>query len=589
MKAKNRVLVTGATGFLGGHLARRLARDPDIEVVGTGRNARFGVELERESVRFAPVDLGDRPGLERLLSGVDTVVHSAALSTAWASRSAYWAANVTGTQNLIEAAAFAGVRRFMHISTPAVLSVEEHQYNLNEETPYPERFTSTYGESKAAAERIVASFSGLETAIVRPKAIYGPGDNALLPRLVEAAKTRRLRIVGDGSTLTHLTHIHDAVEAIVTLISAPAVFGVYHVAGPEPVKLWQLLAELLPQLGYDPPSRQLSIEVAMKAATLYEYLWKTFRVKTEPPLTRYKVAAIAFSQTLDTSRIRDELGFEAEVTPAVGLASILRNEKVCTPSEKDQPRRNTVPVDVEVVNSATVHPPAWAVGQPSLRRTQMPIVGAVVDHPNQGRLVFDPGYGPAVDNSQAVSLLYRLLLRPRVRDIPSREPTGTVIVSHLDPDHAGAVSLLDPDRIVMDVAAWEAFTAGRSPLWRRLTARAMPDDLAAKVWLIDTRRGVVDLFEDGSVLLISLPGHAPGHIGMQVRDRSDQTLLFCGDAAFEVKESGASHPGLTRLLAGPRETAASSRIALITAAAEGVQIIPSHSAEMADLYIPGWR
>ncbi|MGH2663468.1 MAG: NAD-dependent epimerase/dehydratase family protein [Actinomycetota bacterium] len=213
------VLVTGATGFLGGHLARDLAAHGS-EVRGLGRNTGRGLQLEADGVSFFPVDLSNREALRRACRGADVVVHAAALSSAWATRSAYRRVNVDGTAAVLGAAQAAGVGRIVHISTPAVLSRFADQFDLTEEEPIPAVHISDYGASKAAAERLVSAVSAVETVIVRPKAIYGPGDTALLPRLVGAATRGRLRIVGHGDTMTHLTHVSDVVRALRPILPA---------------------------------------------------------------------------------------------------------------------------------------------------------------------------------------------------------------------------------------------------------------------------------------------------------------------------------------------------------------------------------
>ncbi len=579
----NRVLVTGATGFLGGHLVRSLARQ-GLEVLGTGRDLRRGAELEREGVRFAPIDLADQAGLEALCRDVDVVVHCAALSTAWASRAAYQRSNVEGTANLVKAAQGGGVRRLVHVSTPAVLSRPSDQFELAEDEPLPREFTSEYGASKATAERIVATTETLETVIVRPKAIYGPGDIALLPRLIDAAAKGRLRVIGDGSTITHLTHVDDVVSALELLIEAGQVSGVYHVAGPEPVKLWEFISDLLPRLGYEPPRKSISTERALRIAAGMELVWRVLRLRVEPPLTRYKVMTVAYSQTLSISRIRTELRFEPKVTPAQGLADVVEQweHSRSRPESTAQPQKPAGRVGVRVVNLATVRPPGFAVGRGLFRRVSLPVLVGVIEHLEHGTVLFDTGYGQGIEDHSLFAALYRFLLRPEVahRGRPI-QAVVTVIVSHLDPDHFGGVGRFPGARVVVDATAWESWGKRLQAPWRAITRRGIPHDLASRLWLVETSKGPVDLFGDRALLLVPLPGHAPGQMGLAVTDTTGQRYLFCGDAVTSIDELTAPKPTLMRVLAHDRRALTTTREMLAGLAADGVVIVPTHCPKTA--------
>ncbi len=583
-----RILVTGATGFLGGRTARHLVQH-GFDVIGTGRDAHAGVRLEHDGVRFAPVDLADSSSLSIVCHGVDTIVHCAALSTAWAPRSAYESSNIAGTKNLLSAALEGGVRRFVHVSTPAVLSEPKHQLNLSEDQPRPDRFTSLYGETKAAAERLVETTSGIETAVIRPKAIYGPGDSALLPRLIAAAARGRLPIVGDGTTVTDITHVDDVVAALALAVTADRVSGAYHVTGPEPVRLWDMLSELMPLLNHPAPSRRLSVRRAMCLAIAMETASKSLRSSWEPPLTRYKVAVLAYSQTLDTRRAHNELGYTPAVSLDAGLESVLAGRKAGTAPESKPPivalPKRQPSVDIDIRGAGTVRPPAVLIGRKSTRRVALPVLMTTISHPIRGLIHFDAGYGPTpAPGRNPFSCAYRLLLRPESAANHNGEPT-TVIVSHPDPDHIGGLTKHRDATVVMDVAAWIELSRPRLP-WRRMTV--LPPGLAARVLLIDTAKGPIDVFDDGSVIAVGLPGHAPGHIGLVVSD--DHQYLLCGDGALTRDHIRRRRLGLSVLVAHDRHQARATvdllnRVMLTT----DTVVVPSHCPEAAALLVgPEW-
>jgi nucleoside-diphosphate-sugar epimerase/glyoxylase-like metal-dependent hydrolase (beta-lactamase superfamily II) len=599
------VLVTGATGFLGGHLARDLAAD-GFDVRGLGRNTIRGVQLEADGISFFPVDLSSREAFRRACRGVDVVVHAAALSTAWAAPSEYRRVNVDGTAAVLQAAQVAGVRRIVHISTPAVLSRFADQFDLTEEAPIPEAHTSDYGGSKAAAERLVSAVSEVETVIVRPKAIYGPGDTALLPRLLDAASRGRLRIVGDGNTVTHLTHVSDVVRALRLMIESEHVSKIYHVAGPEPVRLWDMVTELLPRLGLAPAVGRVSVERAMRAARMIEAVWRTLRLRGEPPLTRYKVSTVAYSQTLDASRARDELGFVARVSAAEGLEEVVAaiiDPETSSPVRPVTAPESTARASLSVAVAGTVHPPGWTVGRRSLRRTTLPVLVGVVRHPTRGVVLVDSGYGRRSPGGGSVWWsLYRWLLRPRpvalkealaacgvdIKDVTS------VVLSHFDPDHCGGLEELPWAQVICSAAGWEDVAAHLVGSWRRrIPPHAIPADLAGRIRLLDVRtdRNAVDIFGDGSVAAVPLDGHTPGHIGVRVTDRDGTHYLLCGDAVWGIRELDGGTGGVASLVARDRAAAAKARadVKRATQADPALVVVPSHCSEMAELLLgPDW-
>jgi len=574
-----RVLVTGATGFLGSHVARHFT-DRGHHVTGTGRNPQKGAQLGAAGIRFLPIDLSNRSGLQAVCKDVETIVHCAALSTAWATRQAYEEANVAGTGSLVAAAERSGVKRIIHISTPAVLSRPAHQYNLREDEPYPDRFTSLYGETKAAAESIVAA-GRLETAVLRPKGIYGPGDQALLPRLVKAARGGRLPVIGDGTTLTDLTYVDDVVAAIDLAVSADRVSGIYHITGPEPVRVWDMIAELMQALDLPAPSRHVSVRSALRLGAALEVAARLLPTRPEPPLTRYKVSVLAYSQTLDTSRIRDELGFEPKVSLRAGLGSVLDAPQPGPAPERRHPHlpHDQPHVAVEIHDTGTAYPPGWAIGIGNPRRSPLPILAATIKHPTKGIVRFDTGYGPdPAPGHHLLARAYRRLLQPQSRRRVAEQP-DLIVISHTDPDHIGGIAEYPDVEVVMDAEAWREVVHPHAP-WRRLVE--LPGDLATRIRLVDTSCGPADLLCDGSLLAVGLPGHAPGHIGLVVTDT--QQYLLCGDAALTRRHIRRRKIGMIEMLSRSRSHSRRTMAFLHeTMEHTDTVVVPSHCPETAEM------
>lgn len=189
-------LVTGATGCLGQALCAELAAHGwSLRTV-----ARRAEPPETPPLAHYLLDLSCDLLPPAALVGVDAVFHCAALSSAWGRRSAFRAANVTATLRLIEAARDAGVPRFIHVSTPSIYITGQPRLNLAEDAPLPHTFLTDYAATKFESERIVraANSAGFTTVTLRPRAIYGRHDRALLPRLLQAAARGPHRCRGTG-------------------------------------------------------------------------------------------------------------------------------------------------------------------------------------------------------------------------------------------------------------------------------------------------------------------------------------------------------------------------------------------------------
>lgn len=265
-------------------------------------------------------NLSNRALLAAAADGCDAIVHCAALSAPWGARADFEAANVTGTANLLAAATAAGVRRFVHISSPAVIFAGRDQRSVGDDEPYPDRQGSEYARTKQAGEQLVRAESNrLETVILRPKAIYGAGDRALVPRLLRAARDGRLPQIGDGTNAVDVTHVDDVVRAVeCALTSDTAVGGTYLITGGEHVPLWEMIRELLRGVGLPYPSRRIPLQVALAAASVMEAVATVTR--REPTLTRYSALILARTQTYDISGARAALGYAPRVASAEGVA-----------------------------------------------------------------------------------------------------------------------------------------------------------------------------------------------------------------------------------------------------------------------------
>src|SRR5260221_190849 len=298
-----RVLVTGATGFTGGHLARALkTRGHDVwAMVRTPEGARH---LPDAGIPIVIGDLARPDSLPKAVdNGFEVMYNIAALyRQAGLPDSVYHQVNGTAVGQLIEAAAKAGVRRVVHCSTVGVHGDIE-QPPASEDAPL--RPGDVYQVSKVEGEAVArdaAARTGVEVVIARPSGIYGPGDRRLL-KLFRGVARRRFVILGDGKFFYHLTYIDDLVEGLRLCGEAPAAAGrTYILAGGEVPTLNELTGLIAEEAKVPPPSLHLTVWPVWLAGAACEAVCAP--VGIEPPLHRRRVDFFTKSRAFDISRAR---------------------------------------------------------------------------------------------------------------------------------------------------------------------------------------------------------------------------------------------------------------------------------------------
>jgi dihydroflavonol-4-reductase len=316
-----KVLVTGATGFTGGHLAQYLAgRGDEVRaLVRPQSRARFDRSaLPSKGVVAADGDLMDAAAVARAVEGVEVVYHIAATyREAGQPDSVYRAINVDGTRNVLEAARAGGARRVVHCSTGGV---HGHIANppANEDAPFNPG--DVYQDTKLAAEQLARDYGAshdLDVVVARPIGIYGPGDTRFL-KMFRGIARGRFPMIGSGQAFYHLTYIDDLIEGFRLCGSVPAAKGrTYILAGPRYTTLEELVALVANELGVSPPRVHLPVWPFWTAGLLCEMICVPLRL--EPPIYRRRVDFYTKSRAFDTTRARTELGFVPQVDLAEGI------------------------------------------------------------------------------------------------------------------------------------------------------------------------------------------------------------------------------------------------------------------------------
>ncbi|WP_417660446.1 NAD-dependent epimerase/dehydratase family protein [Pseudomonas sp.] len=311
-----KILVTGASGFIGGRFAR-FALEQGLQVRVNGRRPEGVEHLIKRGAEFIQGDLNDPQLALALCDDVEAVVHCAGAVGVWGTYEHFHQANVVVTENIIEACLKKHVRRLVHLSSPSIYFDGQSHININEEQ-VPKRFSDHYGKTKYLAEQQVfgAQEFGLEVLAVRPRFVTGAGDTSIFPRLINMHRKGRLSIIGNGLNKVDFTSVHNLNDALFSclLAAGPALGKVYNISNGAPVPLWDAVNYVLRQMGQPQVTRHLPYWLAYSAATLNEGVCKLIPGRPEPTLFRLGVAVMAKDFSLDISRARELLDYDPQVS-----------------------------------------------------------------------------------------------------------------------------------------------------------------------------------------------------------------------------------------------------------------------------------
>lgn len=320
-----KALVTGGGGFLGKAIVEQLL-DEGREVRSFSRGDY--PELREMGVETMRGDIADARAVAKAVEGCDVVYHVAAKAGVWGPFEEYYRPNVMGTENVIDACRIHDVSKLVYTSSPSVVYGDKPLRGVDESVDYPDEYLTAYPETKAVAEKKVlkANTTSLKTVALRPHLIWGPGDNHLVPRIVDRARRGKLKKVGDGEAVVDTVYIDDAARAHLlaedALSEGRACGKVYFITQGEPMAIGEIIDRIVDQAGLEPVEAQVPAKVAYGVGWMMEMAYKLIRKREEPLMTRFVAKQLSTDHYFDITAAREDLGYEPEYTIDEGMEKL---------------------------------------------------------------------------------------------------------------------------------------------------------------------------------------------------------------------------------------------------------------------------
>ncbi len=318
-----RIVITGATGFIGRHLVRRLL-EQGYSLSATARAEGDLKSLQKRGVSTIQTDLLLSSDFRPFVRGHDCVIHCAAHVGLWGPRSIYENLNVQLTKRLLDAAIEEGVGKFIYMSCAnVVLNSLIPIENATEDMPICHRDAFLYARSKALAEQLVLSSitSRLSAIALRPALVWGKGD--IVDRQIGPAVGRgQFGWFGDGRYPYSTCYIENLCAAVLQVLKTNVSSGAFFIRDEEQMNLREFLSARLHAGGYAVPTLSIPRGIAWPLARFTENGWNYLPLKGEPPLVREAVRTMGYPFTISVNKAKSAFGYEAPYSIAAGMATI---------------------------------------------------------------------------------------------------------------------------------------------------------------------------------------------------------------------------------------------------------------------------
>ena len=322
-----RVLVTGATGFLGKYLVEELINN-GYEVVAQGRKENILNNLkEQYKVNILKCSLNE---IKNIDMNIDCVIHAAALSTVWGKWQDFYDSNVLGTENVIKFCLKNNVRRLIYVSSPSVYSAKFDRFNIKEEDFDKNNKLNFYIKSKILAENLINKIDNqkLETVIIRPRGLFGIGDTSLVPRLINANSKIGIPLFNDGKNVVDITCVENVAYSLRLAMEKEEANGnIYNITNGDPTEFKNILDKLFTELEERANCRKMNINLMYFVASVIELFYKLFRIYKEPMITKYTIATLGYSQSLNIEKAKKDLDYNPKITLEEGIKKYAEHER----------------------------------------------------------------------------------------------------------------------------------------------------------------------------------------------------------------------------------------------------------------------
>lgn len=319
------ILITGATGFLGSHIADRVTARGDT-VRALARVRADTVHLKALHAEIVPGDITEPAAVTAACQGVDAVIHSAAKVGDWGPVDDYRAVNVQGLKNLLDAVAGTNLKRFVHVSSLGVYEARHH-HGTDESEPLPALHMDGYTQTKVESEKLALQYlreKRVPVTVLRPGFIYGPRDRTVLPRLVERLKAGKVKYISGGRYALNTTFVGNIADAVLLALEHPKAVGeVFNITDGEFVTKRRFFEAIADGLQLPRPRRSVPLGIAKLAARIAERRARTRNSPTAPNLTQAQVKFAGLNLDYSIAKARTVLGYTAPTSFDDGMALAL--------------------------------------------------------------------------------------------------------------------------------------------------------------------------------------------------------------------------------------------------------------------------
>lgn len=324
-----KVLITGATGFLGSYIVDKCIEQGDSVRVLVRKTSNLDYLKTYPSIEYAYGDLSDTAALNEATKGIDVIYHSAARVTAVGDRAQFYNDNYFATKYLVDAAKTAGVKRFIFISSPSIFFDFTEQVDIDETYPYPDKYINLYSETKAKAEQYVlaANTAKFITCSLRPRAIWGPRDKTgYLPKIVASMMREKFpNFSGGKSVYATICHAQNAADACILAACSDKVAGkAYFITDDEKINVWDFLKKVNGKFNLSPIKKEINPNVLMFIGGIFDFVWKIplLARRIDPPISRYAIGILTYTSTYDISAAKNDFCYAPKINQQLGLEGL---------------------------------------------------------------------------------------------------------------------------------------------------------------------------------------------------------------------------------------------------------------------------